>query len=94
MNIAFYVSLLKQLLMLTNFLLFRLAVEMSAVIFTRFFFRFSYRLSSLVFRRITGLDPAAPLYLKWSYDAIRISDAPFVDIIHTNGERLGESWAR
>ncbi|XP_031639722.1 pancreatic triacylglycerol lipase-like [Contarinia nasturtii] len=44
--------------------------------------------------RITGLDPAAPLYLKWSYDAIRITDAPFVDIIHTNGERLGESWAR
>lgn len=46
------------------------------------------------FFRITGLDPAAPLYLKWSYDAIRKTDAPFVDLIHTNGERLGESWAR
>lgn len=44
--------------------------------------------------RVTGLDPAAPLYLKWSYDAIRKTDAPFVDIIHTNGERLGEAWAR
>lgn len=44
--------------------------------------------------RITGLDPAAPLYLKWSYDAIRKTDAPFVDVIHTNGERLGEAWAR
>lgn len=44
--------------------------------------------------RITGLDPAAPLYIKWSYDAIRKADAPFVDIIHTNGERLGEAWAR
>lgn len=48
----------------------------------------------ILYERITALDPAAPLYLKWSYDAIRMSDAPFVDIIHTNGERLGESWAR
>lgn len=48
----------------------------------------------VVSHRITGLDPAAPLYLKWSYDAIRKTDAPFVDIIHTNGERLGEAWAR
>lgn len=44
--------------------------------------------------RITGLDPAAPLYIKWSYDAIQITDAKFVDIIHTNGEGLGEIWAR
>lgn len=44
--------------------------------------------------RITGLDPAAPLYIKWSYDAIQITDATFVDIIHTNGEGLGEIWAR
>lgn len=29
---------------------------------------------------ITGLDPAAPLYLKSSHDAIKPSDAPFVDI--------------
>lgn len=77
---------------------------------------------------ITGLDPAAPLYLKSSYDAIKPSDAPFVDIskyeqtelkiqfnfndrldgftqcliclycfgnlVHTNGERLGATWAR
>lgn len=44
--------------------------------------------------RITGLDPAAPLYIKYSYDAIQITDATFVDIIHTNGEALGEIWAR
>lgn len=44
--------------------------------------------------RITGLDPAAPLYIKWSYDAIQITDASFVDIMHTNGEGLGEIWAR
>lgn len=56
-----------------------------------FFFKFFLIITS---RRITGLDPAAPLYLKWSYDAIRKTDAPFVDIIHTNGERLGEAWAR
>lgn len=44
--------------------------------------------------RITGLDPAAPLYIRQSYDAIQITDASFVDIIHTNGEALGEIWAR
>lgn len=44
--------------------------------------------------RVTGLDPAAPLYIKFSEDAIKISDASFVDIIHTNGDALGEMWAR
>ncbi|KAK9881608.1 hypothetical protein WA026_016479 [Henosepilachna vigintioctopunctata] len=42
--------------------------------------------------RITGLDPAAPLY-EWprvdSDEVIDESDAIFVDIIHTNGHYLG-----
>lgn len=44
--------------------------------------------------RATGLDPAAPLYIQWSTDAIQLTDATFVDIIHTNGNALGEMWAR
>lgn len=44
--------------------------------------------------RITGLDPASPLYWKWSPDAIRETDGRFVDIIHTCGEALGEIWPR
>lgn len=44
--------------------------------------------------RVTGLDPAAPLYIQWSTDAIQLTDATFVDIIHTNGNALGEMWAR
>lgn len=44
--------------------------------------------------RITGLDPAAPLYIRYSDDAIKVTDAKFVDIMHTNGDALGEMWAR
>ncbi|KAJ8932824.1 hypothetical protein NQ314_014409 [Rhamnusium bicolor] len=43
--------------------------------------------------RITGLDPAAPLY-EWPHiesldDLLDPSDAIFVDVIHTNGRHLG-----
>lgn len=44
--------------------------------------------------RVTGLDPAAPLFLKTSPDSIRSTDAKFVDIIHTCGFVLGEIWPR
>lgn len=43
--------------------------------------------------RISGLDPAAPLY-EWPHvesleDILDPGDADFVDIIHTNGKHLG-----
>ncbi|KAJ6648829.1 Pancreatic triacylglycerol lipase [Pseudolycoriella hygida] len=44
--------------------------------------------------RITGLDPAAPLFTNLSIDAIKQSDGQFVDIIHTGGYSLGEIWTR
>lgn len=44
--------------------------------------------------RITGLDPAAPLFTNASSDAIKQSDGKFVDIIHTCAYALGEIWPR
>lgn len=44
--------------------------------------------------RITGLDPAAPLFTNSSADAIKQSDGQFVDVIHTCGYSLGEIWPR
>ncbi|KAJ8978855.1 hypothetical protein NQ317_004466 [Molorchus minor] len=43
--------------------------------------------------RITGLDPAAPLY-EWPHiesldEVLDPSDATFVDVIHTNGRHIG-----
>ncbi|XP_055626611.1 pancreatic triacylglycerol lipase-like [Toxorhynchites rutilus septentrionalis] len=44
--------------------------------------------------RITALDPAGPLFARLSIDAVRESDAKFVDAIHTDGLALGELTAR
>lgn len=45
-------------------------------------------------QRITGLDPANPLFFQLSTDSIHHTDATFVDIIHTCGNILGEIWPR
>lgn len=47
--------------------------------------------------RITGLDPAGPLF-EWPYvdpieEKLDIGDAEFVDVIHTNADELGISDA-
>ncbi|XP_019772891.2 pancreatic lipase-related protein 2 isoform X3 [Dendroctonus ponderosae] len=47
----------------------------------------------LTLKRITGLDPAGPLY-EWPHmesldEVLDASDAEFVDVIHTNGGRIG-----
>ncbi|XP_034247781.1 pancreatic triacylglycerol lipase-like [Thrips palmi] len=39
--------------------------------------------------RITGLDPAMPLYLLLKSDRLNKNDAKLVDVIHTCGGRLG-----
>ncbi|XP_058462346.1 pancreatic triacylglycerol lipase-like [Malaya genurostris] len=44
--------------------------------------------------RITALDPAGPLFVSHSVDAVGSSDALFVDAIHTDGLVLGEVFAR
>lgn len=44
--------------------------------------------------RITGLDPALPLFLRNSPDSLTRKDASFVDCIHTCGGLLGEVWTR
>lgn len=36
-------------------------------------------------KRITGLDPAQPCFVNAAY-SLDQSDAPFIDIIHTNGK--------
>lgn len=40
--------------------------------------------------RITGLDPAGPLFLRKTKDALTINDAKFIDSIHTDVGVLGE----
>ncbi|XP_053686909.1 pancreatic lipase-related protein 3-like [Sabethes cyaneus] len=44
--------------------------------------------------RVTALDPAGPLFVRRSVDAVSSSDAQFVDAIHTDGLVLGEIVAR
>lgn len=44
--------------------------------------------------RVTGLDPAGPLFLPTARDAIWPMDAQFVDIIHTCVGILGETEPR
>lgn len=44
--------------------------------------------------RITGLDPAGPLFRKKSPDALDVSDANFIDTIHTDAGILGELTVR
>ncbi|XP_066581735.1 phospholipase A1-like [Prorops nasuta] len=48
------------------------------------------RKSTWPLQRITGLDPAHPCFSKKaSNERLNKTDAPFVDIIHTNGEIIG-----
>uniref|UniRef100_A0A336LYB0 CSON008132 protein n=1 Tax=Culicoides sonorensis TaxID=179676 RepID=A0A336LYB0_CULSO len=44
--------------------------------------------------RVTGLDPAGPLFRSYSWDAIAPNDATFVDVIHTGIGSAGELTAR
>ncbi|KFB48399.1 AGAP005000-PA-like protein [Anopheles sinensis] len=44
--------------------------------------------------RITGLDPAGPLFVQRSRDALATDTARFVDVIHTDGHVLGEVVVR
>ncbi|XP_058835755.1 lipase member H-like [Topomyia yanbarensis] len=44
--------------------------------------------------RVTALDPAGPLFVRRSVDAVSSSDAQFVDAIHTDGLVLGEIVVR
>lgn len=44
--------------------------------------------------RVTGLDPAGPLFRSFSWDAIAPTDAQFVDVIHTGVGSLGELTQR
>lgn len=44
--------------------------------------------------RITGLDPAGVLFREQDDDAIKETDAVFVDIIHTAGDSAGELISR
>ncbi|XP_055845092.1 pancreatic triacylglycerol lipase [Episyrphus balteatus] len=44
--------------------------------------------------RITGLDPALPLFLPQSADGLRPDDAKFVDVIHTDHPVFGDVMPR
>ena len=44
--------------------------------------------------RITGLDPALPLFTHRSKDALQTSDAQFVDVIHTDFPVFGDLTPR
>ncbi|GBP12067.1 Inactive pancreatic lipase-related protein 1 [Eumeta japonica] len=49
---------------------------------------------NLTVARITGLDPARPLFEIPTTEGLNATDATFVDIIHTNGGILGVRYAR
>uniref|UniRef100_A0A182MNV6 Lipase domain-containing protein n=1 Tax=Anopheles culicifacies TaxID=139723 RepID=A0A182MNV6_9DIPT len=44
--------------------------------------------------RVTALDPAGPLFEPGSEDAVGPDAAQFVDVIHTDGQTLGEDTVR
>ncbi|XP_037946466.1 lipase member I-like [Teleopsis dalmanni] len=46
------------------------------------------------FGRVTGLDPALPLFTPFSLDGLRSTDAQFVDVIHTDFPVYGDLTPR